>query len=785
MHEPTETTSVVGWIEATCAQYPDHVAVTGIAYTPTCGELWNRASQLARELREMGVRAESLVGIWAEQSSDLLVGIVGILAAGGAYVPLDPSYPESRLAHVASDAGLELIVAPARHAAEAAHLGAVRVVTTPASSDPAAAPVPLDVAERDAAYVIYTSGSTGTPKGVVVEHRSLLHLLRWMVAAFDPHPGERMLGTASPAFDASVPNLFVPLVTAGTYVALDVATTWDPYALAGAIERFGPRTLQTSPTMLRMLCETDWKGDPDLEVWVGGERTAPSVIRYIVPRVRALYNFYGPTEATVSATFARLFEADADSPVGHAPEHIRLLLLDHAGEPAPAGEPGELYLAGASLARGYQNDPALTAERFTDVALGGGAAVRAYRTGDLARFRPDGSLVILGRVDNQMKLRGYRIEPLEIEQRLAEHGGVVDAAVVLHTTGETDEPRLVALVKLRGEVPARELRAFVRETLPDHMVPAAVVELDEFPLTPSGKVDRRELVAVAAERLRHSPAPASDATEAEAPSDLERAMLSMYARVLSLRGDAVGLDDDFFDLGGTSLRCARLFMAIDETLGVALPLSSLVAAPTPRLLADVVSSHLVPGGSRGVKGEAPRHEWERILSLLWSEVLEVPDVRRTDNFFELGGTPADATRMLGRLRALYGAEVTLVELAGAPPVEQLAVLVGSRTSRSSLVPLNTTGSKPPFFCIAGAGGLAVTFLPLARLLGADQPVCGLAPRGIESRARPDYTLRETASRYARAIREVQPRGPYLLGGHSLGGVLALDVAHLLEIGRAH
>jgi amino acid adenylation domain-containing protein len=777
MSERLDPRSFVEWVERTSERHGNLVAVTGVGETLTFSEFWDRSMRLARELVALGAGLDDRVGLWAEQSSDLLVGIVGIMAAGAAYVPLDPSYPVGRLQQIAADSGIRLIVAPLRQHDRARSAGIPLVATRfeDDGADRASTPLPV-VGPDEAAYVIYTSGSTGRPKGVVIEHHAVLSLLQWMIEDCGMRPGDRVMGTASPAYDASVPTFLVPLATGGTFIALPIEATIDPFELAKAITHFRPRALQASPTMLGMLAESAWAGDKELVVWVGGEQTAASAIRYLAPRVKELCNYYGPTEATVQITVARLGPDDTDAPVGKPPSHVGCHILDPDGREVPQGGTGELYITGPTLARGYLNEPDLTALRFAQISLEGQPPVRAYRTGDLARFRDDGSLMILGRLDDQIKVRGYLIEPREIENRLMEHAGVAEVVVLGRASAEDHETTLIAFVKSTGDLATRELKTFVKEVLPDYMVPADVVQVTSFPLTPNGKVDRRALAELALGGRSFGPLDVGEA----APTDRTDEVLRLFAAVLSVDPRSLEPDDEFFDVGGTSLRCARLFMSIEDRYGLSLPLSTLIAAPTPRRLAEVIDDELSGGPTRGSADGQPRHEWERILSNLWSEILGRPSVRRTDDFFALGGTEADATRMLDQLKSLDGVVVTMNELRRCATIEQLATLIGGRASRASLVSLQTDGANPPFFCIAGAGALAVTFMPLARLLGPDQPFYGLQAHGIERRGVPDYTMTQAARRYAKAIREIQPSGPYLIGGHSLGGAIALRVVHLLE-----
>jgi len=777
MTEATGTATIVDLIERACRSHRDRVAVTGIGDTLTYGELWERAQELSTRLASMGVADADLVGLLSPSSSDLVVGIVGILCAGAAWVPLDPSAPRPRLESVVRDSGLMTVVAPEHLHELATDLGVTAVAPTRtahrANGHPARRPAPTS-----AAYVIYTSGSTGTPKGVVVEHRTVVEMLLWMVRALEAHPGDRYMGTASPSFDASVPITLFPLLTGGTLVTLGADVGRDPFVLTDELERFRPRVLQTSPATLRMLTEMGWAGDDALDVWTGGERTPPGVIDHVAQRVRTLCNWYGPTEATVQVSMARLRRGDHESPVGVPFEYSPCILLDEDGRATEPGELGEIFITGRSLARGYLNDPIRTAERFVSIEGPLGERVRAYRTGDLARARPDGSLVIVGRADDQLNVQGYRVEPGEIETRLLQHPAVLEAIVVARSVDQSSELQLAAFVRTSDDVSPRSLRDFAAESLPRHMVPAMIEIVETYPVNATDKVDRQRLATMALSTSRGAPPVNEGATE------LERAILDIFSSVLE--AGEVSLDDDFYDLGGSSLRSLRLFMQIDDRLDVRLPLSSIAIASTPRQLAALVEgARLRDAASGPERGEEPHHEWERLLNGIWTAALGLHHISRTDSFFDLGGSRSDAHLMLGELRELYGAEVSIAELEAHPSIKELAIHIMGSTERSVLVPLMTTGDRTPIFLVAGAGGLAISFLPLARLLGPDQPTYGLQARGIERRALPDLTLQGCARRYVRAIREVQPHGPYVIGGYSLGGVVALKMAQRLEAMGEH
>jgi len=780
MSEVSKAETVIAWIEEAVELYGDSVAATGVGETLTLRQLWSRATELAQQLLSRGVVTETRIGLWAEQSSDLLIGIVGIMAAGAAFVPLDPSFPEDRLRYIAENAELPFIVAPDRHLPRASKMG-IPVISTSTFAEFSRAPAALpNVVGNNAAYVFYTSGSTGRPKGVVIEHTAILEFLRWLLSAFDLPPGYAIMTTSSPSFDASLPNEILPLVTGGTFVSLPNEARTDPYALSNLLAQHRPRVLQTSPTMLRMLSETGWTGDADLDIWTGGERTPAFAIAHITPRVRSLSGFYGPTEATVAVTVARLSEHDLDAPIGRPLGRNGCILLDPDGSPTAEGETGEIFITGTQLARGYLNNPEQSSERFVIIDVGDGVRERAYRTGDLARVKPDGNLLLTGRVDNQIKLRGYRIELGEIELRLTEFPRVLEAVVIAHRAHATDEPRLIAFIKCDDDVLTEELRGFARETLPDYMVPSGFIRVDDFPIAPTGKIDKSQLTNLVpshgAPVLGDTPVSAKTMSS----TDLELSVAELFASALDIGTESIGVDDDFFDLGGTSLRCVRLFMSIEERFRISIPLSTLVTASSVRLLSDVIRAEDMTGGPAEASADWTPDTWEWVLGILWSEILQVPNVKSTDNFFDLGGGPDEAKRMFEDLKVSNGVDVTYAELQHAPTVSEFASLTVRRTNSSCLVPLQTKGSKTPFFCIAGPGGLALTFLPLSRVLGSDQPFYGLQSHGLEKRALPDFTLASAAARYERAIRRVQPHGPYLIGGHSYGGALALKVAHRLQ-----
>jgi amino acid adenylation domain-containing protein len=558
---------------------PEAVALEYGEERLTYAELHRRAGRLARRLRGLGIGTDSLVGICAERSIEMVVGLLGILRAGGAYVPLDPSYPADRLAYMLEDSGIGVLLTQSRLEAGLPVLpGTVLRLDDPAmfegageeDLDSAAAPESL-------AYAIYTSGSTGRPKGAGVPHRGIVNRLSWMQSAYRLTPEDRVLQKTPFSFDVSVWEFFWPLMTGARLVMAPPGAHQDPTRLAGLIRDHGITTLHFVPSMLQVFLEAQGVAETCRsvrQVFASGEALPFDLKERFLARLpgTALHNLYGPTEASVDVTFHACSPGGERRivPIGRPIDNTSILLLDPEGQPVPVGVPGELHIGGVNLARGYLGRPELTAERFVPDAFGEQPGARLYRTGDLARFRPDGEVEFLGRLDHQIKLHGVRIELGEIEAALGSHRGVRETVVMARQEG--GDTRLVAYLVPQGEIApdVAELRAFLRERLPEAMIPAAFVVLPAFPLNPSGKVDRKALPAPEwSERRAAFVAP-------ETPA--ERALAALWAEILGL--PEIGAGDSFFELGGTSLQAAILTLSLESRLGASVPLSALFEAPT-------------------------------------------------------------------------------------------------------------------------------------------------------------------------------------------------------------
>jgi amino acid adenylation domain-containing protein len=546
---------------------PDDTALVFEDTALSYAELSRRAHVVAGYLAGRGLGRGDLVGVYLDRSADLVPTLLGVLLAGAAYVPLDPIYPPERIAGMLDDARAGLLLADQAPPAEIAATGVeTALLADVLAADPI--PVPATVTGEDIAYVIYTSGSTGRPKGVLVTHRGLANLLRSM--ALRPGFGDRdtMLALTTVCFDIAALELFLPLITGGTVEVASAEVARDGDQLVRHLARTRPSHLQATPATWRMLLAAGWAGDADLTVLCGGEALPRPLADELCRRSTAVWNLYGPTETTIWST-ASLVPATGPVTLGQAVTNTSLHVLDPEMRPVPAGEPGELWIGGDGVAAGYLRRPELTAERFRASADG-----TLYRTGDLVRALPDGQLEYINRVDNQIKLHGFRIEPGEIEAMLRDLPGVADAVVLLDGVDT-----LAGYLVCDSEPPAAaDLRAALGRSLPSYMVPSVFRIVDRFPLTGNGKVDRNAL------RARGGELPSAPRAEPATPTG--RLLAQIFAEVLDC--PAPGADDSFFELGGHSLLVPRLTGAIAARTGIRLAVRDLYRLP--RL--DDLAAHL-------------------------------------------------------------------------------------------------------------------------------------------------------------------------------------------------
>ncbi|WP_438016720.1 amino acid adenylation domain-containing protein [Sorangium sp. So ce315] len=696
--------------EEQAARAPGATAVVHEARQITYGELDRRANQLAQLLRRRGVGPEVRVGLCLPRSIEMIAAVLGVLKAGGAYVPLDPNLPRERVAALIDGAGIRAVIAEEGAAADLP--AGVAVIPLDAAwawarREVSAAPPPREVeaepAPEQAAYILYTSGSTGTPKGVVVPHRAIARFVDVAAGVYEISSSDRVLQFASLSFDASAEEIFPCLARGATLVLRTEAMLESVPGFLAACGAWGV-TAAVLPTMywhrvvaalgegaalppcLRQIVIT---GEAALPERVSAWRASPGAAR-----VRLL-NAYGPTETTVTATVSNL-SAAADPrdawvvPIGRPLANTRAYVLDPAGHPVPAGVVGELYLGGQGLARGYWARPDLTAERFVPDPFADRPGERLYRTGDRARWRADGQLEFAGRVDHQVKLRGFRIEPGEIEARLGEQPGVREAVVVVRQD-RPEERRLVAYVAAGADVSPEELRRALKEQVPDYMVPSAFVVLEELPHTPYGKIDRRAL-----------PAPAAPSGEAAAPrTEAEAALAGIWAELLGR--PAVGVQENFFELGGDSILALQV-VSRARAAGLTLTPRQIFQHQTIADLAAAAASAPAPVAATPAAGDAPLTPIQR-----W--------------FFDLGGPNPH-----------HWNQTVLLELRRRISVEALTAAVRATAEHHGALRLRfTRGAGGWRQRHAGAAGAAVARVDLSDL-PAEAQAAALARAAGEQQA---------------------------------------------------
>ncbi|MBE9178538.1 amino acid adenylation domain-containing protein [Oculatella sp. LEGE 06141] len=594
----TQDGTFIDWFERQVERSPDAVAVVFADQQITYRELNTRANQLAHHLQQRGVAPDGLVGLCVERSIELVIGLLGILKAGGAYVPLDPTYPAARLSYILNDAQVAVLLIQQRLLPMLTTETLQADIVCLGAEDEAIAQQPTDFPRIECkpdhlAYVIYTSGSTGNPKGTLVTHRGLANYLDWCTHTYTVEQGTGTLVHSSIAFDLTVTGLFSPLLV-GQRVEL-VPEDLGIEALGMALRQRSQLSLvKITPAQLQLLAEQLNPSDVahcTNAFIIGGETLLPEHIAFWQQHAPAtrLVNEYGPTETVVGCCVYSVPQGASYPgvvPIGRAIANTDLYVLDQHYQLVPSGVVGELYIGGAGLARGYLHRPDLTAEKFIPHPFSQEPGARLYKTGDLARYRPDGTLECLDRVDHQVKIRGFRIELGEIETALSQYPGI-QHAVVLAQDAPGGGKQLVAYIVARNAPSSVEVRRWLKATLPDYMVPTAVVPLEALPLTPNGKVDRRRLPSLAGVQVPSTP----EADLVMAPhTPAEEILVGIWQRVLEL--EAIHVHDNFFELGGHSLLATRVVSHIRQAFRVEVPLRHIFEYPSIAELAPAIDTLL-------------------------------------------------------------------------------------------------------------------------------------------------------------------------------------------------
>lgn len=680
---------------------PNSVALQYREQVLTYSQLNKKVNQLAHYMQSQGIAKGDFVGIYFERSAEMVISLLATLKLGAIYIPLDPVNPSDRLQLILEDVDAKYLLTHQRlknrlprFEGKVICLEDVQKQINKASAENPGAVVDA----KDLAYVIYTSGSTGKPKGVAIPHYTVVDHHMAICDKIGVTEEDSIFAVASVAFDPSVQDFFLPLFIGAKTIVAGQDTVVDGFLLKEALDTTQPTLMQATPSTWRMLLLAGWSGNKNLKILSGGEGLTKDLAQELISRSAQLWNIYGPTETTIWST-AKKLEGDrlktigetSYEPVGSPINNVQVYILDKHMQPVPIGVGGEIYIGGIGVApNGYYKRPDLTAQTFIrNPFQENGMDSKLYRTGDLARYLSNGDIEYLSRGDKQVKIRGFRIELGEIESAIAAYPEVRENILMVRE----DQPgnkQLVAYIIPKGQkkIDFSSLKLFLKDKLPEYMVPAAFVQLEAFPMTASMKVNRKKLPAP--EFI-----PASDNREFQAPStETEQVIAKIWKELLGL--DKISVNDNFFELGGHSLIAVNMMAKIDRALSKKLPLATLLENSTIKLLARLLD------------GEA-----------------NTPIIR-------------------------------------------------------SLVPIKSTGNKPPIYLVHGAGLHVLLFQTLAQHMDEDQPIYALQARGLHGEAEPLNSIEEIASHYIGEILEQNAEGPYCLAGYSYGGIIAFEMAKQLQ-----
>ena len=676
---PLPAATMHGLVEEQVRRTPNKIAVEFEGRSWTYAELDGQAEMLAAHLRRAGAGPNRLVAICLDRSEYLLASLLGVLKTGAAYLPLDPATPSARIVLCMEDAA-PAVVLTQRSVVHALPDSAARILILEdllkalPEVDEAAPHVVSAVGPDDTAYVIHTSGSTGRPKGVELPHGAVVNLLLSMQREPGFTAADTLVAVTTVSFDIAVLELFLPLITGGRVVIASRGTMLDPHKLAALIDATNCTVMQATPATWRALLAIDWPGRAGMRVLCGGEAMPRDLADKLLTLGLELWNVYGPTETTIWSTAYLVQPGVGGVPIGRPIANTTIYILDANEQPVPIGVPGELYIGGVGLAKGYRDQPELTAQKFVTPAIAKGE--RLYRTGDYAVYRADGTISCQGRADNQVKIRGHRVEWEEVELHLSAHPAIASAAARVWADPSGSNRLSAYFVAKNGAAPSALLfREFLRNRVPEYMIPSDFTVLETMPLTPNGKMDRKAL-----------PSP--------------------------------------YDL--TALR---------------------------------------------VESSQPLNEVEEKLAKIWAQALGVKNVQKDDNFFDLGGHSLLLVLLFSRINKEFASNLPITTIFDAQTLSSLAIVLKEKVRISSLVPVQTAGSKPPLF-------MAHSYLlyhGLSSALGSDQPFYGL--RELEQDG--DLAISERARRYAADMRKVQPNGPYRIAGWCAAGPMAVEISRQL------
>ncbi|MDJ0737831.1 MAG: amino acid adenylation domain-containing protein, partial [Nostocaceae cyanobacterium] len=579
--------------EAQAQTTPDAIAVVFVDAQSTASrrvneqltyrELNTKANQLAHYLQKLGVKPEVLVGVCVEPGLPMIIALLAIFKAGGAYIPLDPKFPQERLGYMLEDSQISVLLTQEYllaklppHQARVICLNRewesinLQGINTPK----------INLEPDNLMYTIYTSGSTGKPKGVQIVHRSAVNFLTAMQRKLQLTNADKLLSVTTLSFDIAILEIFLPLITGAKLVLVSREVATDGGQLLKQLNHSATTIMQATPATWRMLLDAGWEGNAQLKILCGGEALSQNLAGELCQRSSQVWNLYGPTETTIWSTIAQINDNQKIVSIGRPIDNTQIYILDKSLKPVPVGVSGELYIGGTGLARGYLNQPELTAEKFIKNPLNSEKLI--YKTGDLARYLPNGEIEYLGRIDHQVKIRGFRIELGEIEAILRQHPQVRETVVVTREDIPKNHRLVAYIVPHTGNtLPVQELRDYLQQKLPDYMLPSVFLKLNKLPLTPNGKIDRRALPVPENQPLNLT------ATYEAPNSELETAIAKIWQEVLHL--EKAGVNDNFFDLGGNSLLMVQVNNKLREVMDCDISVVEMFQNPTIKSLAKYIN----------------------------------------------------------------------------------------------------------------------------------------------------------------------------------------------------
>ncbi|MBN2442195.1 MAG: amino acid adenylation domain-containing protein [Spirochaetales bacterium] len=589
-------------IEKQVIQTPGRTALVYKDTELSYRQLNTKSNQLAHYLQEMGIKPGKNVGIFLERSENLLICLLAVLKSGGCYVPLDPVYPDDRIRYMIEDAGIKVLITESLLSGKTPESIPTIYIDKEKdifSKEETKSNPESSVHSGDSAYIIYTSGSTGKPKGVRITHRNLVNFLESMATTPGINSEDVLLSVTTICFDISGLELYLPLIRGAKVVIAGSDETMDGTLLAREIERVDATIMQATPATWKLLKESGWAGKKNIKILCGGEALLSNLAHYLIDNSKSVWNMYGPTETTIwSSIYQMSKDAHSVISIGKPIQNTVFFVLNEDKIPVPIGIPGELYIGGEGVSPGYWQRPELTREKFINIPY---FSDTLYRTGDLVRFLSDGNIEFLGRIDNQVKIRGYRIELGEIESVIVKNKGVKEGVVIVTNDGK-GEKRLAAYVVLNEDGDINSLKTELHRELPEYMVPSIFMCLDQLPLTPNNKIDRKRLPAIDKIIL--------DQKIIHPRTEVEESLASIFKDVLNI--DRIGITQNFFDSGGHSLSATQVITRINKTYSIKLPIRIIFEAPTIEGLSRQIEHRLRSGEHNDIPVMKPVSQKDRI-----------------------------------------------------------------------------------------------------------------------------------------------------------------------------